>query len=86
MAPFVSVRKRILDYFRDLNPALFDGPVPVEQLKLRRALDSLQTLNFIVFLETALDVRLDDNEMMSDEVETIGGVIALVERKRTRTP
>ena len=82
----MPVRERILDYFRDLNPALFDGPVPVEQLKVRRVLDSLQTLNFIIFLETMLDARLRDDEMMSDEVETIGGVIALVERKRARTP
>lgn len=77
----MRARERILEYFRDLNPALFEGPVPVERLKLRRVLDSLQTLNFVLFLETELGARLDDAEMMSDDVETIGGVIALVERK-----
>jgi acyl carrier protein len=43
--------------------------------------DSLGLLEFVLELEDAFSITLTDDEVATEEFQTIGGVVALIERK-----
>ena len=44
--------------------------------------DSLNIMQFILEIEESFDISLSAEDTQSDEFRTVGGIIALVERKR----
>jgi acyl carrier protein len=47
--------------------------------------DSTGMLELIAFLETAFAIRIAENETIPENLETIGRIVAFVDRKQART-
>lgn len=48
--------------------------------------DSMQIVELIMELEAAFGIHFDADDLQSDEFQTVGGLITLVERLRAASP
>jgi acyl carrier protein len=73
-----KVRSFILEFFFVSDPAeLADGTSLIET----GIVDSTGMLDIILFLETEFGISIEDRETTPDNLETIGRIVAFVDRK-----
>jgi acyl carrier protein len=48
-------------------------------------IDSLAFIKFIFRIEERFNIQFSESDMLSDQVKTVGGLIALIESKQGRT-
>jgi acyl carrier protein len=45
--------------------------------------DSTGVLEVVMFLENTFDIQVDDDEMLPENLDSIDGIVAFIDRKRT---
>lgn len=74
-----TVRQFIRESFYIGNPdALSDGASLLEH----GIVDSTGILEVVAFLESTFGIHVDDADMVPENLDTIAGIVAYVERKR----
>lgn len=48
-------------------------------------IDSLAFIKFIFRIEERFQIQLSEAEMLGDRIKTVGGLVALIEEKRTQS-
>jgi len=67
----MSAKDRIITYLRDVNPDVIAASPDPARLELRAVLDSVDMLDFIVFLEDAFSIDITDEEVVSRNFGTV---------------
>jgi acyl carrier protein len=79
-----DVKRVILDFIAQHNP--IPGDTESEQLAVayldEGLLDSMAIVELVLTLEESFEIRLEPEEMQSEEFRTIGGLIDVVSRLR----
>jgi acyl carrier protein len=78
----MSVQREILDYLKNVNPAMIERTPEPEALKLRRVLDSLDMVDFLAHLESTYAIKISDQDVLARNFETVGTVVEFVTSRR----
>lgn len=78
-----SVRARIRRYIiDDLLLATVDHVADDESLSQSGILDSTGALELVAFLEESFAIAVEDHDLTPENLDTLDGIVALVERKQ----
>jgi len=81
----MTVEKTILDYLEDANPTLLGHAAEPAKLKMRRVLDSIGMLSFLMFLEQTFGIRIRDQDVVAENFDTVSTTISYIEKRVDKT-
>lgn len=83
MDPRAQIRRFILEnyLFTDDGGALADG----DSLMKRGIIDSTGTLEVVFFLEETFGVKVEEDELVPENLDSVDRIVTFVERKRGAT-
>jgi acyl carrier protein len=84
----MDVKTRVRQYIVDSILMVSDGQELGDSTSLleRNILDSTGVLELASFLEETFDIEVADDELVPANLDTVAGIAAYVERKRTVEP
>jgi acyl carrier protein len=75
-----AIRRFILDHFPSARRRVLDDAEPLLENGI---IDSLGVLDLVAFIESNLEVVVDDEELTAENFQNISCIAAYVEKRRT---
>ena len=71
------------NFFLGDDPSQLDGSTSLIEAGI---IDSTGVLELVGFLEEEFEIRIDDEELVPENLDSIDNIVRFVERKRTAAP
>lgn len=76
-----NINEILVKYLRSVRPNMISDGLDASQLKLYRILDSIEMLEFIVYLETIFGIKIKDEDILARNFDTVASLTAFITQK-----